>query len=89
VLQTDGTALAVFDLPVLQFFFFRDRRTWKGFLDKKIKAKKVTLLYGREALRMKENQTRLSCLKAYFEGNLVRVLSFEEFMHRAWTHVDR
>ena len=43
----------------------------------------------REALKVKENQARLSRFKAYLEGNFVRVLSFEVIMHVAWTQIDR
>jgi hypothetical protein len=58
-------------------------------VDKKIKAKKVTLLYGQRSLKIRGNQARFSLFRAYSEGNLVRILSFEVFTRMAWTHVDR
>jgi len=57
--------------------------------NKKIKAKRFLYYMEREALKVKENQARLSRFKAYLEGNFVRVLSFEVIMHVAWTQIDR
>jgi hypothetical protein len=67
----------------------KTKRTWKRFIDKKIKAKRLLYYTDRENLKIKENQAKFSRFKAYFEGNFVRILSFEIFMHMAWTRIDR
>ena len=67
----------------------KTRRTWKRFIDKKIKAKRVLYYTDRENLKIKENQAKFSRFKAYFEGNFVRVLSFEITTSMAWTRIGR
>jgi len=67
----------------------KSRRTSKRFIDKKIKVKRLLYYMDRENLKIKENQAKFSRFKAYLEGNFVRILSFEIFMHMAWTRSDR
>jgi len=42
-----------------------------------------------KALKLEKIQSIHSRFKAYLEGNFVRILSFEIFMHMAWTRIDR
>jgi hypothetical protein len=62
---------------------------WNDLWNKKIKAKRPLYYTDREALKIKENQAKFSRFKAHLEDNFVRVLSFEIFMHVAWTRIDR
>jgi hypothetical protein len=64
-------------------------QNWNDLWNKKIKAKRLLYYMEREALKIKENQTKFSRFKAHLEDNFVKVLSFEITIPVAWTRIDR
>jgi hypothetical protein len=77
-------------LPLMfSLLSYENQGNWKRFMNKKIKAKRLLYCTDREALKIKENQAKLSRFKAYPEGNFVSVLSFEIFRRMAWTQIGR